>query len=94
MHFCGTFSQLLYIIMQPLGTKKITQSLGTDINSRNLSGPKQITQPLRTKKNHATCWNKKKYATSWDNKTTQPLGTTKNHTNGSKFLLMVPNDYG
>ena len=52
--------------MQPLGTKK----------SRNLQGRKKITQPLGTKKNHATSWDKN-HATSQDKKITQPLGTKK-----------------
>ena len=55
--------------MHNFGTKK----------SRNLLGQK-ITQPLGTKRNHPTSWDKKITQPLGTKKITEPLGTEKNHT--------------
>ena len=61
-----------------MGQKEIMQPLGQK-NSRHLSG-KIITQPLSTKKNQTTSWDKKIMQPSRDKKKfRQPLGTQKNH---------------
>ena len=71
-----------------LWTKKIKQPFGSK-KSRNLSGHKESTLPLRTKicqaKNHATSWDKKTHATSVDKKKiTQALWIKNNATSWDK----------
>ena len=87
-------------ITQPLGTNKLCNILGQQKNpvtyrdnkkSCNLLGPKQITQPLGTKKNHATSPEKKScnlsgpknimqdHATSWEKNSRNLLGHKKSY---------------
>ena len=45
-------------IMQPLGTKKVTQSTSQYQKNHATSQDQKIRQPIGTTKNHATSWGK------------------------------------
>ena len=60
--------------MQPLGGKKITHPHRTKEIMPPL-GTKEIMPPLGTKKITQPLGTKKNYATSWDKKNPQPLGS-------------------
>ena len=53
---------------------------GTKIITQPLEKEKKVTQPLGTKRNHTTSWDKKNHATSrGKTKIPQPLGTKKSY---------------